>query len=111
MPATRGERGPVRRSVGPARFGCRPGRPGRDGQWCLGGRGGRADAGMAGAVTTVDDIGAESGRITTVLALQSMIAGGPPGNTGTATARPRSPSPVVRPPVCQRRQTGGGVRV
>lgn len=42
----------------------------------------RADAGMAGAVTTVDDIGAESGRITTVLALQSMIAGGPPGKYG-----------------------------
>ena len=37
---------------------------------------------MAGAVTTVDDIGVESGRITTVLALQSMIAGGAPGKYG-----------------------------
>lgn len=42
----------------------------------------RSDAGMAGAVTTVDDIGVESGRITTVLALQSMIAGGAPGKYG-----------------------------
>ena len=42
----------------------------------------RADAGMAGAVTTVDDIGAESGRITTVLALQNLIGGGPPGQYG-----------------------------
>ncbi len=42
----------------------------------------RADAGMAGAVSTVDDIGAESGRITTVLALQNMIAGGSPGRYG-----------------------------
>ena len=42
----------------------------------------RADGPMAGAVTTVDDIGAESGRITSVLALQSMIAGAPPGKYG-----------------------------
>jgi hypothetical protein len=42
----------------------------------------RADTGMAGAVSTVDDIGLESGRITTVLALQSMIAGAPPGKYG-----------------------------
>lgn len=42
----------------------------------------RSDAGMAGAVTTVDDVGAESGRITTVLALQSMIAGAPAGKYG-----------------------------
>jgi hypothetical protein len=42
----------------------------------------RADSGMAGAVTTVDDIGIESGRITTVLALQAMIAGAPPGQYG-----------------------------
>jgi hypothetical protein len=33
-------------------------------------------------MTTVDDIGAESGRITTVLALQSLIGGGPPGKYG-----------------------------
>ncbi len=37
----------------------------------------RADAGLAGAVTTVDDISTESGRITTVLALQSMAGGAP----------------------------------
>jgi hypothetical protein len=42
----------------------------------------RSDAALSGAVTTVDDIGAASGRITTVLALQSMIAGGPPGKYG-----------------------------
>ena len=42
----------------------------------------RADTSMAGAVTTVDDIGIESGRITTVLALQAMIAGAPPGKYG-----------------------------
>ena len=42
----------------------------------------RADIGMAEAVTTVDDIGIESGRITTVLALQAMIAGAPPGKYG-----------------------------
>lgn len=38
----------------------------------------RSDAALNAAVTTVDDIGAESGRIATVLALQSMIAGGAP---------------------------------
>lgn len=43
----------------------------------------RGDADLARAMTTVDDIGAESGRITTVLALQSMIAGAPPGRYGT----------------------------
>jgi len=42
----------------------------------------RADTAMAEAVTTVDDIGIESGRITTVLALQAMIAGAPPGKYG-----------------------------
>lgn len=42
----------------------------------------RSDAALAGAVTTVDDIGVEAGRITTVLALQAMIAGGPPGKYG-----------------------------
>ena len=42
----------------------------------------RADAGMADAVSTVDDIGVESGRITTVLALQSLINGGRPGKFG-----------------------------
>jgi len=43
----------------------------------------RADAGMAGAVTTVDDIGSATGRITTVLAVQALIGGGPPGKYGT----------------------------
>jgi hypothetical protein len=42
----------------------------------------RADAGMAGLVSTVDDVDAESGRITTVLALQSLIGGGAPGKYG-----------------------------
>ena len=42
----------------------------------------RADTPMAEAVTTVDDIGIESGRITTVLALQAMIAGAPHGQYG-----------------------------
>ncbi|GAY13277.1 copper transporter [Mycobacterium sp. shizuoka-1] len=43
----------------------------------------RADAGMAADVTTVDDISVESGRITTVLALQNLINGGSPGKFGT----------------------------
>lgn len=43
----------------------------------------RADAGMADAVSTVDDISMESGRITTVLALQSLISGGRPSQFGT----------------------------
>lgn len=42
----------------------------------------RAEPGMADAVTTVDDIGSESGRITTVLALQALIRGAPPGAYG-----------------------------
>jgi hypothetical protein len=42
----------------------------------------RADAGMAADVTTVDDISIESGRITAVLALQSLINGGPTGKFG-----------------------------
>ena len=42
----------------------------------------RAEAAMADAVTTVDDIGTESGRITSVLALQALIAGAPPGKYG-----------------------------
>lgn len=42
----------------------------------------RADPVLSGAVTTVDDIDAESGRITSVLALQAMNAGGPPGSYG-----------------------------
>lgn len=42
----------------------------------------RSEPATAEAVTTVDDIGAESGRITAVLALQAMIAGVPPGRYG-----------------------------
>lgn len=42
----------------------------------------RADADMSALMSTVDDIDAESGRITTVLALQSMIGGGAPGQYG-----------------------------
>ena len=43
----------------------------------------RADAGMSADVTTVDDISVESGRITTVLALQNLINGAAPGKFGT----------------------------
>ncbi|KAA0108719.1 copper transporter [Mycolicibacterium sp. P1-5] len=43
----------------------------------------RSDAGMAADVTTVDDISSESGRITTVLALQTLINGAPSGKFGT----------------------------
>lgn len=42
----------------------------------------RADAGMAAALSTVDDIGAESGRITATLALQNLIRGAQPGQFG-----------------------------
>ncbi|WP_328357048.1 copper transporter [Mycobacterium sp. NBC_00419] len=42
----------------------------------------RADAGMAAAVSTVDDVSVESGRITAVLALQKLIDGAPPGQFG-----------------------------
>ncbi|MCB9407791.1 copper transporter [Mycolicibacterium sp.] len=42
----------------------------------------RAEPNMSALVSTVDDVDAESGRITTVLALQSMIGGGPPGQYG-----------------------------
>lgn len=42
----------------------------------------RSDAGMAADVTTVDDINLESGRITTVLALQNMINGASTGKFG-----------------------------
>lgn len=42
----------------------------------------RGDPELGGAVSTVDDIGTESGRLTTVLALQSLIAGAPAGNYG-----------------------------
>jgi hypothetical protein len=42
----------------------------------------RAEASVADALTTVDDIGIESGRITAVLALQAAIAGAPSGGYG-----------------------------
>ncbi len=43
----------------------------------------RSDAALTGAVSTVDDIDAESGRITTVLALADLVNGGKPGQYGT----------------------------
>ncbi|BBY52919.1 copper transporter [Mycobacterium koreense] len=42
----------------------------------------RADAGMAAAVSTVDDIDTEAGRITTVLGLAELVGGGHPGQYG-----------------------------
>ncbi len=42
----------------------------------------RSDAGLSSAVTTVDDIGAESGRITAALALQEAIGGAASGQYG-----------------------------
>lgn len=42
----------------------------------------RADAGLATTVTTVDDVGAESGRITSALGLQDLINGGHSGQYG-----------------------------
>lgn len=42
----------------------------------------RSDAALSSAVTTVDDVNAESGRITSVLALADLIRGGKPGQFG-----------------------------
>lgn len=42
----------------------------------------RADSGIAAVVSTVDDIDAESGRITTVMAVSDLITGGHPGQYG-----------------------------
>lgn len=42
----------------------------------------RSDAGLGGAVSTVDDIDSQSGRITSVLALQQLAGGGHPGQYG-----------------------------
>lgn len=42
----------------------------------------RADAALADEVTTVDDVGTEAGRITTVLALQALAGGAAPGKFG-----------------------------
>jgi hypothetical protein len=43
----------------------------------------RSDAALAAAVSTVDDVDAESGRITSVLALGDLIGGAKPGQYGT----------------------------
>ncbi|MCT7662110.1 copper transporter [Mycobacterium deserti] len=42
----------------------------------------RSDAAMASAVSTVDDVDSESGRITSVLALSDLINGGRPASYG-----------------------------
>lgn len=42
----------------------------------------RADAAMTSAISTVDDVGAESGRITAVLGLADLIGGGRTGQYG-----------------------------
>ena len=42
----------------------------------------RSDPALTSSVSTVDDVGAASGRITTVLALQDLINGGRPGQYG-----------------------------
>ena len=43
----------------------------------------RADSGMAGAVTTVDDVDLESGRITAILALHDLLNGSRTGQYGS----------------------------
>ncbi|OBK18892.1 copper transporter [Mycobacterium asiaticum] len=43
----------------------------------------RADAGMAAAISTVDDVDTEPGRITAILALHDAIGGAHPGHYGT----------------------------
>jgi hypothetical protein len=42
----------------------------------------RSDGALTGAVSTVDDVNAASGRITSVLALSDLIGGGRPGQYG-----------------------------
>jgi hypothetical protein len=42
----------------------------------------RSDAGLSGAVSTVDDVDLESGRITTALAMGDLLSGGQPGRYG-----------------------------
>lgn len=42
----------------------------------------RADAALSDAVSTVDDVDVESGRITTALALSDLLRGGKPGRYG-----------------------------
>jgi hypothetical protein len=43
----------------------------------------RADAGMAGAISTVDDVDVEPGRITAILGLHDLVNGGHTGQYGT----------------------------
>ncbi|MBX7456573.1 copper transporter [Mycolicibacterium sp. 3033] len=43
----------------------------------------RSDNSLTSAVSTVDDVDRESGRITTVLALSALVGGGKPGQYGT----------------------------
>ncbi len=43
----------------------------------------RADAGMAAAISTVDDVDAAPGRITAILGLHDLVNGGHPANYGT----------------------------
>jgi hypothetical protein len=55
----------------------------------------RADAAVASVLTTVDNVDRESGRITTVLALQEQLGGGAgrygtgPGATAITVGAPR----------------------
>ncbi|MGV0627322.1 copper transporter [Mycolicibacter minnesotensis] len=42
----------------------------------------RTDPAVAGLISTVDDVDIEAGRITTIMALSSLIAGGKPGQYG-----------------------------
>lgn len=42
----------------------------------------RSDAGLTGAVSTVDDVDSQSGRITSVLAVGELLGGGRPGQYG-----------------------------
>jgi hypothetical protein len=43
----------------------------------------RSDQGMSGAVSTVDDVDSQAGRITAVLAAAALAGGGKPGQYGT----------------------------
>lgn len=42
----------------------------------------RADAGMASAISTIDDVDTEPGRITVILGLHDLVTGGHPGQYG-----------------------------
>ncbi|OBF85348.1 channel-forming protein [Mycobacterium sp. 852002-51163_SCH5372311] len=46
----------------------------------------RADGGMAGTISTVDDVDSEAGRITAILGLHELINGGHTGQYGTGHA-------------------------